>query len=265
MTVVKSKRGIAFSEFEWHMAAIVRETKQRLNPVPARYRKFIYPRIYEPTSRAYTAVILANEINARTEEGKGRRSELLEGALKDIRSLQTPLYGAWNILGTKEESCKDWADMLNREIALITGVINKERAVDELIQALPKKKIERLEFLKVMAQLHKYTYTKIGHAPNDCKDFISMKIAELTDTALCEILKANGKIPETGKQATERARHVQGAIDNLNAMQRPLYALWNIVDYSENEMDEWAGLIDREIRLLEGLKKSDRERFKNLK
>jgi len=44
-----------------------------------------------------------------------------------------------------------------------------------------------------------------------------------------------------------------------------MLALWNLMDYSENTMDEWSGLLDEEIRLLEGLKKSDKARYKGLK
>lgn len=134
-----------------------------------------------------------------------------------------------------------------------------------MIVALPKSKIQRLAFLQKMSELHKYTYQKIGHAPNDCKDFISGKIADYIDTALCAVVLANHKIPETRAEADKRAGHLQAAIDSLNAMQRPLLALWNIMEYSENTMDEWAGLLDEELKILEGLKKADQARYKDIR
>ena len=76
---------------------------------------------------------------------------------------------------------------------------------------------------------------------------------------------ANNIVPTTQAEADARAKRFQAAIDSLNALQTPLLALWNIMDYSENIMDEWSGLLDEELRLLEGLKKADRERYKNLR
>ena len=133
-----------------------------------------------------------------------------------------------------------------------------------MIHHLPVKKMQSLEFLKTMGELHRYTYGKIGHAPQSCKDTISAQIACFVDTALCEVVLANCKEPTTKKEAEARARRLQKAIYSLNAMQRPLLALWLLQDYSENVMNDWAGLIDKEIKLLAGLKRSDAERFKNL-
>lgn len=264
MSVLRSKRKTAFSEFERQMGIIVRHTSDRLNSVPMRYRKFIYPKIYDPTNRAYTDVILANEQNVKTPEGSRQRSALFTDALRAILSLQKPLLSLWNILDIREDGAKQWADMLNREIALIFGVTKREE-VQPMIVALPKSKIQRLAFLQKMAELHKYTYEKIGHAPNHCKDFLSGRIADHIDTALCSVVLANHKIPETRTDAEKRERYIQAAIDSLNAMQRPLLALWNIMDYSEKTMDDWAGLIDEELKLLEGLKKADRARYKDLR
>lgn len=264
MSVLKNKRKTAFSEFERQMLLLCRYTKDRLNSVPARYKKFINPKIYDPTNKAATAVILANEQNSRTAQGQKRRLVMFKAAVQQLVSLQKPLLAAWNLLGIEEESTARWADMINREFALIWGV-TKWKEAQPMIIALPKRKMEKLEFLKTMAELHRYTYMKIGHAPTHCKDTISDRIADFVNTALCEIVLANHKIPETKAEATERAAHIQSAIDSLNGLQRPLLALWLIQDYSENEMDEWAGLIDKELRLLEGLKTAEAERYKNLK
>lgn len=66
--------------------------------------------------------------------------------------------------------------------------------------------------MKTMAELHRFTYTKIGHAPNHCKDTISDRIADFINTALCEIVLANHKIPETKAEAAVRAAHIFGAL-----------------------------------------------------
>ena len=76
---------------------------------------------------------------------------------------------------------------------------------------------------------------------------------------------ANVKEPRTKAEAQRRDAWLKDAIDNLNAMQRPLVGLWNIMEYSEAIMDEWAGMIDEEIRILTGLREADRKRYSGLK
>ena len=264
MSVLRSKRKIAFSEFERQMAIICRYTSDRLNSVPSRYRKFLYPKVYNPMNAAYTNLILANEQSARTQKGIEKRAIYFNVALKYVLSMQKPMLSLWNTIDVKEESCKQWADMFNREIALILGAAKKQE-VCKMFVALPKSKIQKLAFLNNMAELHKFTYQKIGHAPEYCKDLLSCKIADFIDAALYCIVMANHKIPETKAEAEKRLEYIQGAIDNLNGMQRPLLALWNIMDYSEKVMDDWAGLLSDEIRILEGLKKADNNRYKNLR
>lgn len=247
------------------MAALHKYTTERLNSVPVRYKKFVNPRVYEPTNRAYTAVILANEQSARTEAGKKIRVKTLDVAIRQIMSLQKPLLAVWNLMDIKEESAKDWTEKINREIALIWGVTKRPKEEQPMFIALPKAKMKRLAFLETLAELHKYTYTKIGHAPDYCKDTLSNRIADFIDTALYEVILANHHIPTTKAEAQERENHLQAAINSLNGMQRPLLSLWLIMEYSEATMDEWAGLLDKELRLLDGLKTADRERYKNLK
>ena len=119
MSVLKNKRKTAFSEFERQMLLLCRYTKDRLNTVPARYKKFVNPKIYDPTNKASTAVILANEQSPRTAQGQNRRLAMFKAAVQQLMSLQKPLIAVWNLLDIEEDSAKRWADMVNREFALI--------------------------------------------------------------------------------------------------------------------------------------------------
>ena len=264
MAVLRRKRAVAFSEFERQMGNLCKELKARLNTLPARYKKFLNHRIYEPASHAYSAVIIANEQNSRDSSGAKRRTAMLHEALAQLAKLQKPLLAYWNLKDSTEGGMKQVVDMVNREYALIYGVLNRKE-VPPMILTLPKRKAKELLFLGKMCELHRYTYQRIGHAPNDCTDFISMQIAEFVDSALYHVVMANHKMPETKDEADRRMQHLTSAVDCLNGLQRPILALWNLMDYSERIMDEWAGLLDEEIKLLEGLKKADRTRYKDLK
>ena len=134
-----------------------------------------------------------------------------------------------------------------------------------MFHTLKKGKFQRLAFLGKMAELHRYTFQKTAHAPNDAFDALSVRIDDFATNALYDVVMANDREPKTRAQAQTRDAYLKDAIDNLNAMQRPMVGLWNIMQYSENIMDEWAGMIDEEIRILVGLRDADRARYKNLR
>lgn len=264
MAVHRAYRSVAWSEFERNMGILHRDLTQRLDAVPARLKKFIYPDIYNPMNRAYDALILANEDKRKGAQYKELRQQLFREAVAALQEMQKPLLSLVNLRDTSDNGAAAIRDCVNREYALIYGVAGwKEEPPKMMI--LPRDKIKQLAFLGVMSRLHKFTFQKIGHAPQGCYDSVTVRIKDFVTEALYDLVMANRQIPTNRQQAEEREAYINAALDNLNAMQRPLFALWNIMDYSEDTMDEWAGLIDEEIRILTGLKDKDRERYKSLK
>ena len=134
-----------------------------------------------------------------------------------------------------------------------------------MIKTFDLKYSEDRIFLNKMRELHKYTYSKICSVPLEYKDHLSDQILQFVDDALYCTLQGNDIFPTTRKQYDARDKYIKRAIDNLNGLQRPLYALWNVMLYSENVMDEWAGQINECIKLLSGLRNSDKKRFGKLK
>lgn len=134
-----------------------------------------------------------------------------------------------------------------------------------MFHILHKNKFKRLAFLGKMSELHKYTFQKTAHAPNDAFDALSVRIDDFATNALYDVVMANQREPRTREEAQKRDAWLKDAIDNLNGMQRPMVGLWNVMDYSEKIMDEWAGMIDEELRILAGLREADRKRYSGLK
>lgn len=263
MAVLRRKRAVAFTEFERQMANICKELNARLNTLPARYHKYLDRRIYEPANQAYADTILANEQSDRNPGARDKRRACLLDALECLAKLQPPMLAYWNLKDSTEGGMNQLADMVNREYALIYGMLQRTEALPMML-TIPRHKAKELQFIKTMCDLHKYSYQRIGHAPAGCTDFIGQQLALFADDALYHVIAANRKMPETKQEALQRAHHLQAAIDSLNGMQRPVLALWNLMDYSERTMDEWAGLIDTELKLLEGLKKADKARYSAL-
>ena len=119
MSVLKRNREIAYTEFERQMCNICKELKARLSTLPVRYHKYLDRKIYEPASRAFEAVIIANEKNAYNDRERQKRDALFHAALADIGKLQKPLLAYWNIKDSKEGGMMQIADMIGREYGLI--------------------------------------------------------------------------------------------------------------------------------------------------
>ena len=191
MAIHRSDRNTAFTEFERWMSVVHTMTEDRLRSVPARYHKFFDARIFAPVGRAYTETILANEANGKTEQGRAKRTALLNDAVRQLCKLQAPLLGYFNVMQSKEGGAQQWVDAINTELRLLYAVLKREDAPPMIITLPKKDKIKRLAFISVMLALHKYTYQKIGHAPNICKDSFSVMIAEFADAARCGVVRAN--------------------------------------------------------------------------
>ncbi len=263
MSVHRSKRKIAFSEFERQAVTLKKHTHERISHVPNRYKKFICPDLYELTGSICRDVIYANEQTASDPQRYALRVQLLHNALDTIQSLQAPLWCFWNLLSYKPSSMQCWVDMLNRESALIIGVLREERKFN-MIKVLPYEQIQKAAFLKKLSELQRYTYGKIAHEPLYLKDYLLDDIKRSVDNAFTSALFGNAKIPETKAEYINRTKHLRHSLDSLNHLQRPLYALWNISQPSENVMVEWSALIDGCITLVHSVIVSDRKRFSSL-
>lgn len=263
MSVHRSKRKIAFTEFEKQAVELLKYTHERMQHTPNRFKKFCCPHIYELTSKMCDDTIFANEQFIRDPEQLKERIRLLEEALDCIEALQGPLFCYWNLFNTKQTTIDMWVSKLNRESALICGVLKNERTI-KMIKPLPYEQIHKALFLSKLSELQRYANKKIAHEPTAYKDYLLNRIKYLVDDAFCSALFGNEKIPETAEEYRNRTRHFRHSLHCLNALQRPLYALWNIELPSEATMQEWSDLIDDSIRLLQSVITSDRQRFSKL-
>ncbi|MCC8156374.1 MAG: hypothetical protein LIO54_03745 [Oscillospiraceae bacterium] len=266
MSVPRARRKVAWSEFERQAMLLLRHTHNVLEHTPKRYVKYVCPQIYEITTRICNDAVFANEQYAKDPEQAAERASLIDDALRALPELQRPLWVYWNLRGTKESSQKFWCDMANNEGRLLCRVLRDAEREETIlkIRPLPVHQINEAQYLGKIAALHRYTYQKIVHEPERWRNYVLENIVRLADDALCSAIDGNRKIPETAAEAERRAKNLRHALHCLNAMQRPMFALWNLHMYSETAMQEWADLTDDSIRLLQSVISSDKDRFKDL-
>lgn len=265
MSVLRSRRGIAFSEFERNMWKIHRDLENRMHGIPARYKKHVCDKLYEPMNRAYNALIIANEQKGGSYAAKEKRQKYFKIAITALMQMEKPMLCFCNIREMETAGLNQIEKSMNYEIALVCGAAGWDKGMKPVFHVLRKEKFKKLAFLGKMGDLHRYTFQKTVHAPNDAFDSLSTRINDFATNALYGVVMANIKEPETKEEAQRRDAWLKDAIDNLNAMQRPMVGLWNIMQYSEAVMDEWAGMIDEELRILAGLREADRKRYSSLK
>lgn len=265
MGVLRSRRGIAYSEFERNMWKIHIDLEQRMHALPARYKKHVCDKLYEPMNRAYNALIIADEQKGSAQAAKDKRQQYFHQAIRALMRMERPLMAFFNIREVSDNGAELIGKALNYEIALIFGAAGWDKEDKPVFHIMRKEKFNRLAFLGKMAELHRYTFQKTAHAPNDCFDALSARIDDFATNALYAVVMANEKEPRTREEAQTRDAWLKDAIDSLNGMQRPMVGLWNIMQYSERIMDEWAGMIDEELRILAGLREADRKRYSGLK
>lgn len=263
MTVPKGRRRDAYSKFEQKMIELHKLTSERLKAAPVRYRRIATTRVYELSSEAYSYVLQAGDIRPKDDDKISQRDDLLKMALTDLEGLQAPLWCFWNIARYDERRMTYWSGLINEEMVIIAKVARLKEA-PMLIRTIPWNSVNEALFLKNMAELHRFSYQKIAHTPKRYYEYVSAEIIRCVDAAWCGVLLGDSVRPETKADVKRREKHFAKAKANLNSMQRPLYALWNVEEYSENEMDEWAKKIDLELRLLSGVIKSDAERYRDI-
>lgn len=266
MTVIKRKRKLAPDEYVTQFIGLYKFALERLDRMAK--RKWVWlaqPIIDEMNSIMDELLSIHNPFYAYgiNEYGKSERANII---IRRIIRLQKPLLALWNVEQYTINRMAMWAEMIDREIYYLSimGGLHIQKG-KRFMCILDYDAINKMDFMKTMCELHRFVYSKTISLPANCRNSSGSMLMNLADDALYHITMANQRIPTTRWQYKKRAKHIAAAIDSLNHMQVPLIAVFNVMNYSESTMFKWCDLLKREIDMLAGLQKSDRQRFQNLK
>lgn len=99
----------------------------------------------------------------------------------------------------------------------------------------------------------------------------AQELSALADTVYNEVKMANRVFPGNQHEAQLRRDHLIEANATLQALIGQLGIMADLLKQNpeklrwlDNSLEEWASLISEEAKLISGVKKSDKERFKNL-
>lgn len=190
-------------------------------------------------------------------------AEMAKYTIPKFNAIEKPLMMLWNVQQYEIGSMARWVSKIKREVDLLNRMHDDEDVECE-VSVLDWRVINNANFMHNMSVLHRYTHGKVANAYKTYDGTQGALLISIVNDAFYELILANKSIPTTKSEYEERRQHISNAITYLKEMNRPMLFYFNLMQYSERVMNEWAKLLTDELRMLTALQKSDRDRFKNL-
>lgn len=266
MSVLKNKRQEAPTEYFLVFKNLYGFTVDKMSQVPKRKRAYLVPPIMEVMDSVFGMVMSLTNDYYRYKLKLLDRPDQAHAVIDELRKLQGPLLALWNIEAGRYsfDRMAKWAERINLFAYKMIDYGHLDMRKEHIIYILDRQAVHAMEFAKTISQLHRKIYSLVISGPTDFRGTRGRLLMDLADDALCQVAEANHKMPETRVEYERRAACIAEAMNDLYAMQQPMMAMFNILDLSDGKCLELAGLLEREIALLSGLQKSDKERFGNL-
>lgn len=196
------------------------------------------------------------------DDGRSRKDKSAK-AIRELLSLQKPLLALWNVERYKTDRMIKWVSMIDREINLLARY-GGFRTGGRYMYILDYEAINRLECMKSISDLHKMIYSKTISLPSVPRSTKGSFLMGMADEALYRISEGNRIYPKTKEEYEKRKKNFSRALNCLKSMESPLMAVFNLMNYSDETMEEIARLVTETAKLLRGIMESDEKRFSNL-
>lgn len=271
MAVLKNKRSLSKYEYEHTFNAMYEYFRIQLRKIPTRRQEWVSKPITDILRSVHMSIMELNTGYVPYKDRAQWRYNIILSAINSLMALQKPLYCYWDIVDADEKHKKNLCAHVNKEIALLHGMLktntfyteNDESRIKHIMY-YKNEDINNAKFLSVMRALHRYTHGKAIRAKSEFDAFETRTMIELVDDAWYHCLEANKTIPENKSEYITRKNHISKAISCLHKLNRPLLSLFILMGYSESIMREWSELLTQELALLSALQKSDKKRFGKL-
>lgn len=264
MSVLKSKRTLSKHEYVHTFEILYKFTMEKLYKVAKRKFKFICEPIANKMNHIYKEIMQANNNYCNYGIKLIDKKSQAECIINELVDLQKPLLALWNIEKYDTRIMANWCNLIEEEIKYITNLGSLKSGEIMHMFILDYKAVNEADFIKVMCELHKLIYTKTISLNEKIRSTKGNLLIELVDEALFRICHANRFVPTCKKMYENREKDLSIALDCLKQMQQPMMSLFNLMNYSEAVMIEMSSKLDREMKLLKGVIKSDKKRFSNL-
>lgn len=264
MSVLKSKRNLSRHEYVRTFEKLYNYTFDRTKKVARRKYQWIAMPIMNSMNNIYNMIMQSNNdyfMYGIKMLDKESRASLI---INELTKLQKPLLAFWNIERCETKRMVTWSNMINEEIVYVYKLISGKEYSMKNIFILDYKAVNETDFIGTMSELHRMIYSKMISLPNAARNTKGLLLMDLADEALYRICKANRYVPINTKMVYDRKKDLSLALEALYEMQQPMFSIFNLMHYSENTMIELSSKLEKEIRLIKGVMKSDVKRFSDL-
>lgn len=122
----------------------------------------------------------------------------------------------------------------------------------------------KMDFIHVARELQIYSIKKCSNFPKRYTFYVSQPIANAA-TRIHEYVKmANSVYPTNAHEAQIRMDYLIRANAELNSFVSQIEVAQELFGLELNVIKHWMDIVGREIKLVKGVMKDDRERYKNL-
>ncbi len=121
-----------------------------------------------------------------------------------------------------------------------------------------------MEFIHTARELHIYTVKKCVGMPKRYTFYIGKPIADIANAIYRLVVSANSIYPTNSHEVQIRRDYLLKANAGLQSLVAQIETAHEIFGMETRMMQHWMDLVEREIRLVKGTMKRDRERYKHL-
>lgn len=252
--------------------------RKKMTKVPKRRYKSVTKPLLEIMNEAYQTILSISEdpVTGSPNSAQTRYDYIVDAQEKLLRA-EKPLWVYWNICGDinepdmKDQRVKQRQNLcerfnyvlrLLRKIQLESSKYNPEndKVVDAEILYYTEDEIANAQFLSTLRELHRFTHGKIVRMTNIFKDAEADILLKLVDDAWYYAARGNKNRLDKEKEREDRKKFFSRAISDLYKMERPLFSIFSLGHYSNNEMKDWMHLLNESLRLLQAVQQSDKRR-----
>lgn len=277
MSVLKNKRRTSKIEYERNFLGFYEYMVGRIDNMPRRWMKPLGLPMKEALNQMYDDVLLVSEMYIDKDSAKKRYMQCKK-VIEELTAFQEWIYLYWN-LSDGRNGIK-WADAdrrkhmslyMNKEIYLLGGVMHRldpkmklGRLEVTYMKPFTRKDIEDAQFLEKLYELNELVYPKYIRIPMAQRDEEAALACKYIRNAFFCAYSANSVFPTTKGEYGKRHRLFSEAISDLYRLNRPMVKLFMVHMFSNEDMETITMLVNEATRLLQGIQKSDKERFSAL-
>lgn len=275
MSVRVNDRHLSDIEYENTYSILNQYISNKIKRLPKRYNHFLGEPFNELLNDIYEDIMKMTYLYLNGKSHSIDRYRLGIKILDNFKMVKLMSYTMWNLSSydkntikyIKPKSRDFWCNLVNKEIILVNGVIQKcngykNNGVDiSYMKTFSGTKINEVLFLKKLSHLQRLIYKIAVQTSKDYKDAQVEMLVKLSRSAFYNAFEANEIFVDNDSSYAKRKKLFSDAIGDLYAMSRPIRELSCFEIFTEKDLNEICNLITDSIKIIRTIKSIDDDNY----